>query len=735
VIDWLFRHRRLSWGAAVAVTLAAGSFLPRLRFDNSLEVWFLDDDPALVSYQHFLDLFDSDEVIVAAWRDSDLLTPAGLGRVEEVSALIEAHEDVLEVLSLTRAEEIRGYGDGIAVGKAIEPGRAVDGASLLRNPAVGGLLLSPDQQATAVVARVVHRPGQIDYKFALVKAIRAQLAVFSARTGLGTHLAGAPVFDDAFFRYTNRDTMVLMPLMLVFIVVVMWLIFRSMRALLYPLAIVVPAQVIVLGVLAAAGARLTVIHTIIAPLLLATGIADAVHLLVHYQTLRGEGLEPAAAALRSLKALWRPCLATSGTTALGLLSLLTADLGPLREFGAAGALGVLVAFVYTFLVAPVLLPRVPVTSGLVFPVARLAPWVNRRVGPILIASAAIGIATMAGVARLDVSNNSLEYFKKNDTVYKDTLAIDREFGGAFGAEVLLSTPEPGQLQEPALLRKMQETATFLDALPGFSRARSLVDVVREVDRALVGNDPGQLPAERAAVAQYLLLVEGDADLGDLVDPDYTHGRVTARVRATTADHATENAKALRRHLAQTYTGTSVKAQSTGLIELMYNVETYLLSSQIRSFALAFVLVIAAMMVALRSVKLGLLSAIPNLLPIGMTLGIMGFLGIRLDAGTVMIAPVALGLVVDDTVHFLHHVRAKMDAGASVASAIEHTMRVAGSPIVATSIILMAGFWTLTAASFRPNIFYGLLSGIAILLALLCDLLLLPALLRRMYRRA
>jgi predicted RND superfamily exporter protein len=349
-------------------------------------------------------------------------------------------------------------------------------------------------------------------------------------------------------------------------------------------------------------------------------------------------------------------------------------------------------------------------------------------------SAFAAVASLFGITKLNVGNHALEFFRDEDPIYQHAVAIDAALGGAFSYEVLVTADEPGQLKNPEVLAQMRATAEFLQQLDGVSRARSLVDVITEVDRAMNDREIGALPQSREIIAQYLLLIEGDTDLTALVDPEYKSARISARLEAGKGDRAAEKIAQVHRHLEETYQG-SVHAQSTGLIELMRNVESYLLHSQLRSLGLACLLVTLAMIAILGNVRLGIISAIPNLLPIGMTLGLMGYLGIRLDAGTIMVAPVALGLVVDDTIHFLHHIRMRLEAGDTLRQAVDSAMTVAGPPIVSTSVILVGGFWTLLAASFRPNMYFGLLSGVTMAFALLGDLLLLPALLPRCFPRS
>ena len=300
-------------------------------------------------------------------------------------------------------------------------------------------------------------------------------------------------------------------------------------------------------------------------------------------------------------------------------------------------------------------------------------------------------------------------------------AIDAALGGTASLELLITSREGGLL-EPAVLSRIDALQEHIKSFEGVGASLSLIDVFADLNR-LLSDDSERVPKTRQQVAQLALLLEDEEDLDQIVQDNYSVSRVSTSIRLSKGKELVARLPALREQLARDYTSDDLSVEVTGFTLLMAQMETYLVHSQIRSFAVAFVVISLMMMLLLRSVKLGLFSMVPNCTPI-----VMSAVGIALDPGTVMIGSIALGLVVDDTVHFLVRIREQLAAGAEIESAIDAAMQRAARPIIVTSVVLSLGFAVMLLASFTPNIYFGLVSAVVIMLALIADLVALPALL-------
>ncbi|MFQ5665584.1 MAG: RND family transporter [Candidatus Binatia bacterium] len=738
----IMRHKVLVVLLFSVLTAFLGYFAVHVKFDNSIESYFLARD--LRSYHRFLAAFGTDEIVVVAFGAEDVFTPQNFKLIDAISRKLATLPHVRRVLSLTTAKIVFGKGAAVVFEPltADLPARPQQLAAVRRralaDPVIPGTLVSPDARNTAIVAEIDHLIGQFDYKVELLAQIRTFLAKQAAGTGRIFRLGGTSVLDDALFRYTRLDQLRFFPIMIIIIIAVMCLMFRRLTTSLLPFVVVIVAAIWTYGFMSLLGYKINVVSTILGPLLLAVGIADSMHIIAEYlqestgsRTRRELGIE------RAFCTLLAPCVMTSATTILGLLSLLGASLVPVRQFGLVAAVGVLAALLLTILLLPILLAAVPPgasqrhtrpgTGGFTGLLTWLGTWDRRRATWTLLAClVAIGPAAYS-LSRLTVGTNSLDYFRQDDPVRRDTEWIDRKIGGTTSLEFLIDAGAEDALIQPAVLERMERFQNYLRHVPGVTNVYAPTTVVKTLNQAFHGGDPSafRIPHSAAAIAQELLLVDGSAELQALLSDDRRVGRITARVAMNASRELAHSLPQVEARMQQIF-GRTVTVTPTGLVYLMHRMEHYLLSSQIKSFALAFVVITLVMMGALRSWQLGLVAMIPNLLPILFVLALMPLLDIPLDVGTVMIAGVALGLVVDDTIHFLYRVREHVQQTRDARRALALAMRGCGRPIVFTSIVLSLGFSVLVLASFNPVIHFGILASVVILLALVFDLVVLPA---------
>jgi predicted RND superfamily exporter protein len=274
---------------------------------------------------------------------------------------------------------------------------------------------------------------------------------------------------------------------------------------------------------------------------------------------------------------------------------------------------------------------------------------------------------------------------------------------------------------------MESFQAYLKEVPGITKVFSVTDMLKTLNRAFHGGDEAafRVPDSATVVAQELLIVEGSADLDALLSRDRTRGRITARVAMDSSRELAHRMPEVEARMHEIF-GEAARVTPTGIVYLMHEMEGYLLSSQAKSFLLAFLVITVAMTLAFRSFKLGALAMVPNLLPIVFVLALMPVLGIALDVGTVMIAGIALGLVVDDSTHFLYRLKEERKGVADNRQAIAGAMTLVGRPIVFTSIVLSLGFSVLVLGSFNPVTHFGVLAGMVIALAVFFDLVVLPA---------
>ncbi len=532
------------------------------------------------------------------------------------------------------------------------------------------------------------------------------------------------------------------------IILTFYLLFRSIRSVLSALAIVVAAIIWTLGICGWVGAPMTLMITIIIFLTLSVGVADAVHLLSGYMYLRQEGLERDPAIREVFRTSGPACFLTSITTMIGLLSLLVVPVVPLKVFGVFAGLGVFLAFVFTLVILPMTLSmgrnahrrkekniRPHLIQRLI---RRLEPFVYKA--PLTVSMGFFGAAILffLGVTMIRVDTNMGQLISPRNSIRQNMDAVEENIGGTMNMEILVETGETDGLQDPMVLTAMSDLQTYLEGRHSrfVVSTYSLADAVKESFKAL-NEDQKQMyiiPETRPMVAQTLLLFEGanPADRVKLVTDDYENARISVRIRNRGSYEYIPFMADTQNRIDMLFAPLSaaypdLRVRITGVFALTMKLADVVSWSQIKSFSLALGVISILFIFVFRSLKGGLISIVPNLFPILTAFGMMGFMGYSLDLDTLLVAPIAIGIAVDDTIHFLSRYRMEQVAGAEPKLAVKHTFREVGQAMVFTSVILSAGFLMFTFCQHNGLSHFGLLAATAIISAVISDLFFLPRL--------
>ena len=745
-IETFFYYRKLILLIVGILTSIFLYFSMRVTFDNSIEIWFLKDDESLQTYMGFLDRFGADEVIILAMLADNIFRPDMLATLDKVTrAVEEASPFIYRVRSLTNIRIAASSNEVIHIGPLIEklPETQTE-ADIIREQALNNTILvknlfSKDCKATAIIIELDPKGNNIASKIEVSSNLR-KICQKYASEDIQLLLAGSPIFDDAFFRYNQRDFVIFGPVTLLFVLITCFLVFRRLSSTVIPLAVVILALIWTFGTMGIFNIKLNAISITMLAIILAVGVANTIHILADYYQQLMSGKTPNQAVRSSISNLFIPCLFTSMTTCAGMLSLTISALKPMREFAVFSAYAVALAFIFSFTVVPLVLhlSRPPNTAfvarqqkGLISRILRLlgAPSKKSSVCVVLIMLLLFPLAIWQ-LRYLDVGSNPIGYFKEDEPLIKDLKTIDNALGGSTTAELLVKAPNEG-LKEPKILKRLDNLERWLEEQNGVSSVFSIVDTLKELHRVFNedAEPPFAIPESRSLIAQYYLLLEGEDDFNSIVQDNYSVGRITGRVNLSIADILSDQIPEINTTIQEQYNSKDLTVQLTGFIVLMAKMETYLLDSQIRSLICAFTVITLMMLILLRSWRLALFSMIPNIIPIFMGLSFMTSIDIDLDPGTVMIGSIVMGLVVDDTVHFLVRLKRQLNSGANIEHGIANTMWDTGRPIIVTSILLAAGFSVLLFGSFQPDVNFGLISSFIIIFALLADLVLLPAALK------
>ena len=742
LVDKLLRWRIAVLLVVAAISAVAAWQATKVTFDSDIETWFVEDDDNLRAYRAFLKRFEADEITILGVFADDVFTPELLTAMSAYTEAAWEIDNVHRVISLATVQLVRATGPGeVAIEPLMDlpPESAAEAAEIRKRAMESELLrdnlVNADGKAAAIIIEMSATGNDFDAKVAFVQALRAAAEKHIPKEAIW-HLAGSPPLDEAMYLYTERDFGLLGPAALLVVVLISLFVFRRFSAALVPLAVVALANLWLFGLMGALGLKINMISSALMALILAVGVADSIHVISDYYQALMAGHDRDEAVAHSTASLIVPCLFTSATTAAGFLALLTSDLQPIREFGWLAAAGVGLAFLLSMTFIPAVLGVLGAPSEAYIEASRSGRLSRllRRMGRPTLRSAkwivAISAVLLVGAGyaatRINTDANPMNYFPPGDPMRVAMQRVDVELGGSSSFEFLIKTP-PGALKEPATLRRIDELGSRLKTLPGVTTVMSLVDSLKETRKAMEGGaaEAAIVPDDKRTIAEYFFILESDETFRKLIQDDYSVTRMTARVRMSEAHLLTRKRDPVGSWLDHEYSGPDLNIESTGYIKLMADMEEYLFKSQVSGTLSALFVVTLMLLILLRSLRLTALSLIPNLVPILIGLAFMAVAGISLDPGTVMIGPMAIGLVVDDTVHFLVRLKRNLP-GNSLEDAIDRAMQQTGRPIIVTSVALSLGFGTLMLGSFWPSIAFGLVAAVVVMMAMVADLVLLPA---------
>jgi hypothetical protein len=714
----------------VGLTLIALVGIARLTIDPANEQLYLRHSESYRLYQRFLATFGSDETILVALHDprQSILTPAGLAAVRQLTRALAIIPHVASVLSLTDAPDMAQlttppFGltaphpkDGDTLSSeyvaALRHDERIVGTLLSRDLHTAGLLVTPNKTITAPAARE-----------AWIAAVRA-VAARHARQGRQTYVAGTPLERSDVTRYLKRDQQLIVPLVFLVLLGITWSIYRVMRFALIPLACVLLSLTWTMGLVGLAGVPLNIITSLLPPVIMVVSISVAIHLINQFLSETEAGTCGAEAVENTLHHVGPACFLTSLTTALGFFSLLVSPVPAIQEFALFAGLGVLLSFAATIACVPIaLLPSSSATpeklthlkQGYIERLLdRLVRVVSTHRKKVLAGSLLVLMALLPGTRYLSEGTDIMRALKPHAPLRVSTEFIDQHLTGANSLELLLQVPEVENLMAPSTIRQVLAFAHWLRTQPGVTAVNSPWEPLRSVRADLLAQD-----SQLAALAALLPLV---FPMQAWLDVNGKSLRISARVTTMRSDQFLALADNVLRQAKQAH----LHLQVTGSNYLLARMSRTLVQTQMRALGLAIVSILGSIALALRSWKLGCIAALPNLLPPVMIFGLMGWCNIPLSTATTMIASVALGLIVDDTIHFLYRYAHERQAGRAPLTAIEQSVHHTGRALVSTTIILTAGFWVGILGSFQPTVHFSFLTGLTMILALLADLLVTPA---------
>jgi len=728
----------------LAMSLALALPIPRLQIDGSPDNLMVLHDPARPHYEDFVRRFGSDIVALVIVKADDVFAAPILRLVQRLSDALERLDDVVRVNSLTTVRNLRGEGDALTTSPLVERTIPTDPADLARirrdalsSRVLVGSLVSASARTTALVAVAAPRAGDRQFDRRLADRIDALLAA-EATPGVTMYQFGGPVANAVLASDIRRDLGTYLPLSMAVLLLFLLAQFRMVQGLVVPLVTGVVSIVWTLGLMALLGLPINILTAMVPAVLIVIGSTEDVHLLTEYHQLLAEGESKLAAIRIAMERGAWPVVVTAGTTVVGFGSIVTSSIPAQIHFGYAAALGLTANFVATMLLVPLLLRLLPVPRRLragARPSARPAAlphavvWLGRfdlryRI-PILVVSGLLVAASLVGWWNLKVDSDDVGFYPEGSPIRQRAEDLVRSLTGFSAFYVVVDAGRAGGIAEPALLRAIVGLQEFLGGMTGVDRTVGVTDYLRTMHREMHGGDPRfeTIPQTRELVAQYLLTLEGP-ELARYVDFNASAASLHVRHHLTGTWQVSELLNRLEAHVAATFPpGVSVRV--TGRAVLLHRAADSLAINELTSLTTTFAMIGAIHALFFRSIRVGLLSLLPNAVPVLLIYGIMGLLGIPLDLATALIATLAISIAVDDTVHHVVTYRRELEAHGDRRLAVFNTLHRQVRPILYVSLALAAGFAVFGLSRFVPVMRFGILSGLVMLIALVGELVLTP----------
>lgn len=724
-----------------------------LGFTTDYRVFFGEDNPQLVAFDNLENTYTKVDTVMFLLEpdDGDVFTRETLSAIEFLTEGGWSLPYSTRVDSITNFQHTVADGDDLVVAEMAEDWDNISDTELvtirqvvLNEPLLLNRVVSSDKLAGAgkVAAVVVTFTFPKDDILEVPKAVEAarelERQLLEKHGHLKTYMTGPTMLNNAFSEAAQADLKTLTPLMYLVVILVMWLLLRSWAGVFTTLSIVTLSATVALGIIAALGIKLTP-PTASTPTIITTlAVADSIHLLVSMIVGMREGKTKREAIIYSLQLNMMPVFLTSVTTALGFLSMNFADSPPLQELGNISAIGVMAAFFFSVTLLPAMMSMLPIKvrtepDWVAKLMGNLGGWVASKYKPVLLVSAAICGALIWCMQYNVADDRFAEYFDERVRFRTDTQFLQDNISGIYAAAWDIDTGEDWGIAEPEYLQLLERFEAFWLEQPETIHVDSIVPMMKRVNRSMNGDDPDAyaIPASRALAVDNLFLYEMGLpfglDLTNQINLDKSGSRFTVTF-SNISSSETRRLEALGRGWLETH-APEMAGEGTGPAVMFSHIAKRNIESMYFGTTFALVGISLLLILALRNLGLGMLSLIPNLVPLGIGFGVWALWDGQIIFTMAAVSGMTLGIIVDDTIHFLSkYLRARRVLGYDAVQAVRYTFETVGSAIVVTTMILIAGFTIMGTSPFAPNSSMAQVTAFAIAGAMLADFFLLPTLL-------
>ncbi|HHH19728.1 MAG TPA: hypothetical protein ENK86_04380 [Campylobacterales bacterium] len=734
----------IALGIPIIVLLLATN-LRHLEMDGSYRIWFGEESKTLKDYDNFRRTFGNDDAVIITFKDENgIFNPKALQSIDNITQALWQMKYIARVDSLTNYQYVHANPeepDDIIVEDFIQEFEtatpeylAERKAIAVNDPLIVDGFISRDGTTTMISARLTPKVNdQTDKSMEIMQRVEAILQPEIERTGYHYMLAGGPPLTQSFVTVAMGDG-IFIPIIIVASMVLLLLLFRRVGGALIPIGVVTLTFLTVWTIQILLGYKLNNFTINIPVFIVAIGIADAVHVYSVWVLHRREGMTNTEAVAQSLHKNLLPIFLTSLTTAIGFATLTISKVVPVFTLGIATASGAVLAFIISVVWMPavLLLLTKPFKTKVVKESKKSQPigygkFIVQHNKQIVLMTTAIFALVAMGLFQVKVDSNTIRYFDKTVEIRQAAEFMKENLTGPMAYEIVVDSGKQHGIKKPHFMQTVEQFYTdFQSTFPDVRHLSSLMDTVKRFNKVV--NQDESIPDDQNLIAQYLLLyslsLPQGMEINDKMDINEQNLRITAQVNIVDTSKDLEMINYVRDWWSKTPYTASVQGQTAMFAYMQKDVTDTL----IYSLSLAIFLVSLVMLMIFKRVSILWVFILPNLLPVVLVVGLMGWIGITIDIGVAIAGAIIIGVAVDDTIHFLVKYFDARKRGLSMEETFDEVLRYAGKAILFTTIILTVAFSLFAFSSFVPNQNFGIVTAFALVVALVIDLLLLPALL-------
>ncbi len=726
---WITNNRRFIIASVLVITGFLGYQLKNIQVDSDIISSLPDSDPHAILLKQMSEKFGGNKMGIVILEAEDLYTTEVLLHIRQITDSLSQMDGISSVTSLTNILDIRGSELGIEVGKLVDEWdlpESVEDLALLKQRVLSkdmykGTIVAEDGTSTIIIFTI---PDEID-----IHAISAKVrsAVEELDLPENIYFTGAPMLVSSISDLISKDMARLIPITFLVIALVLYFGFKSISGIILPLAVAGISIIWTIGIMALGGFKMSMISSNIPILLVAIGSAYSIHVVNRIN--QAKNTDMIAAVRSSLEYILIPVFLAAVTTAIGFISFIFGSyLEMIRDYGLFTALGTMISSFLSLFFVPAILSFGKVRNQKSTALFGAGRFLNQFRSILLkhpkqiifawIFIVSIGILGASFIKReVDIKN----YFQKENPTRKAEEIMTDKFGGTKPVFVHFI----GNMQSPEVLKKMTETEDYMKQSPDIQRTQSIAGLIRQLTEAL--GEGYTIPDDAAKIEQLWFLLDGNEYLDRFVTPELDEGIIISNF-ISPDNQSKELFGVYMNDFIKKNSTPECRIEITGMPFVDVTMDQSLIKSQIGSLLIAIVFVVIIVGLILRSFSSGILAAIPIICAIIILFGFMGFMGIPLNIGTVLVASVALGIGIDYSIHIITHFNHEYKSGKQTYEALEETIRVSGKAILINVISVSAGFLVLLFSEMVPLQYFGLLVAISMVGSSLGALTLLPAIL-------